>query len=77
MAVSPAEVKAVLSQQEGLQAADGPPGLPERVLPAAAPHAGGDLELRVPQDRARRFSTKMFESYARRENALVAALAQT
>ena len=36
----------------------------------------GKIELRVPQDRAGRFSTPMFESYARSEKALVAALAQ-
>ncbi len=36
----------------------------------------GTMELRVPQDRAGRFSTQVFESYARSEKALVAALAQ-
>ena len=36
----------------------------------------GTLELRVPQDRSGRFSTQVFESYARSEKALVAALAQ-
>jgi putative transposase len=36
----------------------------------------GTIELRVPQDRAGRFSTQVFESYARSEKALVAALAQ-
>jgi putative transposase len=36
----------------------------------------GVLELRVPQDRAGRFSTELFERYQRSEKALVAALAQ-
>jgi putative transposase len=36
----------------------------------------GKIELRVPQDRAGRFSTQVFESYARSEKALVAALTQ-
>jgi putative transposase len=36
----------------------------------------GKLELRVPQDRAGRFSTVVFEQYQRSEKALVAALAQ-
>jgi hypothetical protein len=34
------------------------------------------LELRVPQDRAGRFSTELFEGYQRSEKALVAALAE-
>lgn len=34
----------------------------------------GTLELRVPQDRAGRFSTEVFERYQRSEKALVAAL---
>ena len=33
----------------------------------------GNLELRVPQDRAGRFSTELFERYQRSERALVAA----
>jgi putative transposase len=33
----------------------------------------GTLELRVPQDRAGRFSTEVFERYQRSEKALVAA----
>jgi putative transposase len=36
----------------------------------------GNLELRVPQDRAGRFSTELFERYQRSEKALVAALAE-
>jgi putative transposase len=36
----------------------------------------GKLELRVPQDRAGRFSTEVFERYQRSEQALVAALAE-
>src|ERR1700739_4517903 len=36
----------------------------------------GKLELRVPQDRAGRFLTDLFERYQRSEKALVAALAQ-
>ena len=36
----------------------------------------GTLELRVPQDRAGRFSTELFERYQRSEKALVAALAE-
>jgi putative transposase len=36
----------------------------------------GTLELRVPQDRAGRFSTELFERYQRPEKALVAALAE-
>jgi transposase-like protein len=36
----------------------------------------GKLELRVPQDRAGKFSTVVFERYQRSEKALVAALAQ-
>jgi putative transposase len=34
------------------------------------------LELRVPQDRAGRFSTELFARYLRSERALVAALAE-
>lgn len=36
----------------------------------------GTLELRVPQDRAGRFSTELFARYQRSEKALVAALAE-
>jgi putative transposase len=36
----------------------------------------GTLELRVPQDRAGRFSTELFERHQRSEKALVAALAE-
>src|SRR6516165_12602769 len=36
----------------------------------------GKLELRVPQDRAGRFSTELFGRYQRSERALVAALAE-
>ena len=36
----------------------------------------GKLELRVPQDRAGRFSTELFERYQRSERGLVAALAE-
>jgi putative transposase len=36
----------------------------------------GKLELRVPQDRAGRFSTELFERYQRSEKAHVAALAE-
>ena len=36
----------------------------------------GKLELRVPQDRAGRLSTELFERYQRSERALVAALAE-
>src|ERR1700745_1709868 len=36
----------------------------------------GKLELRVPQDRAGRFSTELFERYQRSERALVAAVAE-
>ena len=36
----------------------------------------GKLELRVPQDRAGRFSTELFEREQRSEKALVAALAE-
>src|ERR1043166_5617825 len=36
----------------------------------------GVLELRVPQDRAGRFSTELFERYQRSEKALVASLAE-
>jgi transposase-like protein len=36
----------------------------------------GKLELRVPQDRAGRFSTELFERSQRAEKALVAALAE-
>jgi putative transposase len=36
----------------------------------------GTLELRVPQDRAGRFSTELFERYQRSEKALVAAQAE-
>src|ERR1700693_3256775 len=38
--------------------------------------AGGVLELRVPQDRAGRFSTELFERYQRSEKALVGTLAE-
>jgi transposase-like protein len=36
----------------------------------------GALELRVPQDRAGRFSTELFERYERSEKALVGALVE-
>lgn len=36
----------------------------------------GKLELRVPQDRAGRFSTELFERYQRSEKAFVSALAE-
>ena len=36
----------------------------------------GTLELRVPQDRDGRFSTRLFERYQRSEKALVGALAE-
>ena len=36
----------------------------------------GALELRVPQDRAGRFSTELFERYQRSEKALVGTLAE-
>ena len=36
----------------------------------------GKLELRVPQDRAGRFSTEVFERYQRSEKAFVASLAE-
>src|SRR3546814_8858132 len=36
----------------------------------------GKLELRVPQDRAGRFSTELFERYQRSEQELVATLAE-
>ena len=36
----------------------------------------GKIELKVPQDRQRRFSTELFERYQRSEKALVAALAE-
>jgi transposase-like protein len=36
----------------------------------------GKLELRVPQDRQGRFSTRLFERYQRSERALVQALAE-
>ena len=36
----------------------------------------GTLELKVPQDRAGKFSTELFERYQRSEKALVAALAE-
>ena len=36
----------------------------------------GTILLRVPQDRAGRFSTQLFDQYQRSEKALVAALAQ-
>ncbi|ESY66397.1 hypothetical protein X743_28655, partial [Mesorhizobium sp. LNHC252B00] len=36
----------------------------------------GVLELRVPQDRAARFSTELFERYQRSEKALVSALVE-
>ena len=36
----------------------------------------GRLELRVPQDRAGRFSTERLERYLRSEEALVAVLAE-
>jgi putative transposase len=36
----------------------------------------GTLELRLPQDRAGRFSTELFARYQRSEKALVAALAE-
>src|SRR6516164_4297015 len=36
----------------------------------------GKMELRVPQDRAGRFSTEVFERYQRSEKALVASMAE-
>lgn len=36
----------------------------------------GKIELRIPQDRQGRFSTELFERYARSEKALMSALAE-
>jgi transposase-like protein len=49
-------------------------GSGDHVRPESVIHA--KLELRVPQDRAGRFSTELFERYQRSERALVAALAE-
>ena len=61
----------------GERRADGDPArLPRRLLPAFVDHPCRHLKLQVPQDRAGRFSTELFERYQRSEKALVGALAE-
>jgi putative transposase len=55
------------SERNGYRSGYYPRGLMTRV---------GKLELRVPQDRAGRFSTEVFERYQRSEKALVASMAE-
>jgi len=55
------------SERNGYRSGYYPRGLTTRV---------GKLELRVPQDRAGRFSTEVFERYQRSEKALVASMAE-
>ena len=55
------------SELNGYRSCYYPRGLTTRV---------GKLELRVPQDRAGRFSTEVFERYQRSEKALVASMAE-
>ena len=54
----------------------GPAWLSQRLLQRALITRVGTLELRVPQDRAGRFSTELFERYQRSEKALVGTLAE-
>jgi len=53
-----------------------PAWLSQRLLQPRPDHAVGTLELRVPQDRAGRFSTELFERYQRSEKPLVGTLAR-
>jgi putative transposase len=70
-----AEMTAALGAEKG----ERPParlGYRAGSYPRALVTRVGKLELRVPQDRAGRFSTELFERYQRSEKALVAALAE-
>jgi putative transposase len=70
-----AEMSAALGAEKGERTA-GRLGYRSGYYPRTLVTRVGKLELRVPQDRAGRFSTELFERYQRSEKALVAALAQ-
>jgi putative transposase len=70
-----AEMTAALGAEKG-ERTNGRLGYRSGYYPRALITRVGTLELRVPQDRDGRFSTRLFERYQRSEKALVAALAE-
>ena len=70
-----AEMSAVLGAEKGERTA-GRIGYRSGYYTRSLVTRVGTLELRVPQDRDGRFSTRLFERYQRSEKALVGALAE-
>src|SRR5436190_11712583 len=69
------EMTDVLGAAKG-ERCDGRQGYRSGYYPRRLVTRVGTMELRVPQDRAGRFSTQLFERYQRSEKALVAALVE-
>jgi hypothetical protein len=70
-----AEMTETLGAEKG-ERAEGRLGYRSGYYPRSLITRVGKIELKVPQDRAGRFSTELFERYQRSEKALVAALAE-
>lgn len=70
-----AEMTEALSAEKGERAA-GRQGYRSGYYGRTLSRGSANWKLRVPQDRAGRFSTELFERYQRSERALVAALAE-
>jgi putative transposase len=70
-----AEMTAALGAEKG-ERTEARLGYRSGYYPRALITRVGTLELRVPQDRDGRFSTRLFERYQRSEKALVGALAE-
>src|SRR6201988_2644029 len=70
-----AEMTEALGAEKG-ERSEGRLGYRSGYYPRALITRVGKLELRVPQDRAGRFSTELFERYQRSEKALVGTLAE-
>jgi transposase-like protein len=68
-----AEMTEALSAEKG-ERTGGRLGYRSGYYPGSLITRVGTLELRVPQDRQRRFSTELFERYQRAEKDLVASL---
>jgi putative transposase len=69
-----AEMTEALAAEKG-ERSEGRLGYRSGSYPRSLITRAGTLELRVPQDRAGRFSTELFECYQRSEKALVGTLA--
>src|SRR5436190_14212914 len=69
------EMTDVLGAAKG-ERCDGRQGYRSGYYPRRLVTRVGTMELRVPQDRAGRFSTELFERYQRSEKALVSALVE-